>query len=171
MAKFLEIHISAAGTPSSLLRFFLHFLPSTTITPSSDRIMSNEEHDLLNHRLSLTPEPVPQRLATARITLPAHIRKSYSRRHSRPCPYPKLQHSLHQLNVTHPDPATIEELIQIIRPRSPRRVLAAVLEPPPPGLHDRRLALNGDVERRPVHWMLAMIMDFVEAVKRAILGA
>ncbi|GLB36540.1 hypothetical protein LshimejAT787_0308280 [Lyophyllum shimeji] len=140
-----------------------------TTIPSFGRAMSLEEHDLVNHRPFLTTEPVAQHLATARGSFPAHIIKSYPRRRNRPVPYPKHQHSLHQLNVTHLDPATIEELIEIVRPRSPRHALAAVLQPPPRGLHDQRFGLNRDVERRPVHRMFAMLIDFVAAVKRAIL--
>ncbi|GLB36574.1 hypothetical protein LshimejAT787_0308620 [Lyophyllum shimeji] len=131
--------------------------------------MSLDERDLIDHCPFLTTKPVARRVATARSSFPSQTRTSYSRRRHRPSPYPQPQRSLHQLHITHLDPASVQELIEIVRPPSPRHALAAVLNRPQRGLQNHNFEWNGEVERRPVHRMFAMLTNVVQAVKHAIL--
>lgn len=91
--------------------------------------------DLDNHLPLLAIESISQRLSTAPSPIPlVHTRISTSRRRNRPAPYPQPQHSLYQLNITYlvsissstdflnnlhylKDPVTVQELVEIVRPR------------------------------------------------------
>ncbi|RDB29048.1 hypothetical protein Hypma_015302 [Hypsizygus marmoreus] len=93
--------------------------------------------------------------------------KYRSRSESRYAPYPPHT-SLHKLKVTYLDPAYVEDLVEMIKPRPSGDALAAVLEQEP----QRRQGnvVNDEEEQRGVRGVLGMISDFVADLKRAVVG-
>ncbi|RDB29170.1 hypothetical protein Hypma_015080 [Hypsizygus marmoreus] len=94
---------------------------------------------------------------------PTRSRPIRSQRYS---PYPNPRHSLRRLNITHLDQAYLEQLVDSVRPRSPRRILAAALAPPAPEPQIHRTEENVEDERggiifRIMEWIFKFLEDII----------